>query len=284
MDINNKNYRNFLIMFFADLFLDVSKKIILPYFNNLNSSQIEKKSDDFDFVTLADKCAEEYLTNKLTNSFQNIKVIGEENSFINNLNLNEIDEGYYWTIDPIDGTKNYIKSNKNFCSMISLVYNKKPIASFIYSPIKNTMTFAFKGHGTYNYDLKSKLLSKLVTNLRFNFKGTGGTKGIPEAYRSKIIKRLKEHTKRLFIGSAGVETIYFVNNKVNFILHGRVTPWDHAPFNLIIKEAGGTVLMLRDKSEYSLVSVGPILASSSIESWIKIRDLILPKEENYRIN
>ena len=284
MDINNQDFRSFLITFFAELFFNVSEKIIIPYFKNLKLSQIEKKSDDFDFVTLADKSAEEYLANKLINNFENIKIIGEENSFINNLNFNDIDEGYYWTIDPIDGTKNYIKSNRNFCSMISLVYNKKPIASFIYSPITNLMTFAFKNYGTFNYDLKSKLLNKLIINLRFNYKGTGGTKGIPEVYRSKIIKRLKKHTKRLFIGSAGVETIWIVNNKVNFIIHGRVTPWDHAPFNLIIKEAGGTVLMLRDKTEYSLSSNGPILASSSLESWIKIRDLILPFEDEYRIN
>ncbi len=283
MDIKNQSCRSYLKSFFADLFFNVSKKIIVPYFNNLKLSQIEKKSDEFDFVTLADKNAEEYLAKKLINNFQNIKVIGEESSFINNLNINEIDEGYYWTIDPIDGTKNYIKSNKNFCSMISLVYQKKPIAAFIYSPISNVMTFAFKNYGTYNYDLKNKFLKKLIINFKFDFLGTGGAKGIPEAYRSNIIKRLKEHTKRIFIGSAGIETIYLVNNKVNFIIHGRVTPWDHAPFNLVIKEAGGVVLMLRDKTDYSLSSSGPILASSNIENWNKIRNLILPTEDNYRI-
>ena len=283
MDIENHSFRNYLKNFFANLFADVSKKIIIPYFNNLKLSQIEQKSDESDFVTLADKNTEEYLAKKLINNFQNIKIIGEESSFINNLNYNNINEGYYWTIDPIDGTKNYIKSNKNFCSMISLVYKKAPIAAFIYFPISNVMTFAFKNHGTYKYDLKNKFLKKLIINFKFDFLGTGGAKGIPEVYRSNIIKRLKEHTKRIFIGSAGIETIYLVNNKVNFIIHGRVTPWDHAPFNLVIKEAWGVVLMLRDKTDYSLSSSGPILASSNIENWNKIRNLILPIDDNYRI-
>ena len=284
MDIDNHSFRNYLKNFFANLFVDVSKKIIIPYFNNLKLSQIEKKSDDSDFVTLADKNTEEYLAKKLINNFQNIKVIGEESSFINNLNFNEINEGYYWTIDPIDGTKNYIKSNKNFCSMISLVYKKIPIAAFIYSPISNVMTFAFKNHGTYNYDLKNKLLKKLNVNFKFDFTGTGGTKGIPDVHRSFIVKRLKKNTKRIFIGSAGIESTYLVNNKVSFVIHGRVTPWDHAPFNLVIKEAGGVVFMLRDKTDFSLLSSGPILAASNYKNWNIIRDIILPIDDSYRIN
>ena len=55
-------------------------------------------------------------------------------------------------------------------------------------------------------------------NFKFDFIGTGGTKGIPDVYRSFIVKRLKKNTKRIFIGSAGIESTYLVNNKVNFVI------------------------------------------------------------------
>ena len=283
MNINDKNFRNYLFNFMANLFSEVSKKIIIPYYSNLTTSQIEIKSEDNDFVTLADKNSEEYYTKILRNEFKFVSVIGEEESYINSFQFKEIDNNYHWAIDPIDGTKNYINSDKNFCSMISLILNRGPIASFIFFPLLETMTFAFKNYGTFNYNLKTKFLKKYFINKSFKYYGTGGTKGIPKVHRSRILEKLKFNTKRLFIGSAGIETQFLVNNKIDFIIHGRVTPWDHSPLYLIIKEAGGIVLMLRDKSEYNVLSSGPILASTSINNWNIIRDLILPLEDEYRI-
>ena len=57
------------------------------------------------------------------------------------------------------------------------------------------------------------------------------------------------------------------NNEVDFIFHGRVTPWDHSPMTLIIKEAGGEVLMFNNASKFNVFSKGPILAAKNIEHW-----------------
>ena len=61
------------------------------------------------------------------------------------------------------------------------------------------------------------------------------------------------------------------NNEVDFIFHGRVTPWDHSPMTLITKEAGGEVLMFNDASTFNVFSNGPILAAKNIEHWNHVK-------------
>ena len=62
------------------------------------------------------------------------------------------------------------------------------------------------------------------------------------------------------------------NNEVDFIFHGRVTPWDHSPMSLTISEAGGKVLMFENETSFNIFSKGPILASKNIDHWRSIKN------------
>ena len=283
--IKEKDTRIKIIDYIKNLLIEVNDEIILPYFNNLNSGDITTKSSDDDFVSIADKKSEEFISEKL-NGFLNIgKFIGEENTFKDkNKYISLLNEPLLWVVDPIDGTKNYINGKENFCSMISLVNHSIPIASFILDPLKKDFVYAFKDTGAYSIDLKKNEESKLsiISSKSNKILGSGGSKGIPEPYRKVILNNLRENTQRVFIGSAGIETIMLVKNEIQFIFHGRVTPWDHSPLDLITKEAGGSVYMARNKAEFNIKSVGPILASSNIEIWKKLREAIIPKENPYR--
>ena len=267
IDISKLENRNCLNNFFYDLLKSVNNKIILNHFQKLTNDEIFTKSDKDDYVTLYDKKAEEYLIRKINQKFSYVKVIGEESSFVKNINLLEIDDNQYFTIDPIDGTKNYINKNKNFCTMISLIQKKKPIACFIYYPLFNKYISSFKNFGTKIYDFKKNIKSVLILNNKFINIGTGGTKGIPEPKRNKVLKNFNSNFKRCFIGSAGVETLMLASNEVDFIFHGRVTPWDHSPMDLIIRESGGKVLMFNNKVSFNIFSKGPILATKTISYW-----------------
>ena len=61
MEIINLKSRNYLLSLIRNIFCNVGDKIILPYFNNLKSSEITTKDDNTDFVTLADKKSENYI-------------------------------------------------------------------------------------------------------------------------------------------------------------------------------------------------------------------------------
>ena len=231
--IDSKASRDDILEYITSILIDVNDQIILYYFNKLSPNDINTKTSSDDFVSIADKKSENFITKKLCNFLGITKIIGEESAFIDKENyLNLLNEPLLWVIDPIDGTKNYINGNKNFCSMISLVKHSFPIASFIYKPLDRELIYAFKGIGAYKLDVDTQVSSKLKIEINklSEIIGSGGTKGIPEVFRKSILNNLRTNTKRLFIGSAGIETTMLANNKIQFIFHGRVTPWDHSPF------------------------------------------------------
>ena len=155
--------------------------------------------------------------------------------------------------------------------MVSLIFKKKPIATFIYYPIIKKYISSFENFGSKILDLNTNEICKLKINKELINFATGGTKGIPEITRKIILEKFNSNFKRYFIGSAGVETLMLANNEVDFIFHGRVTAWDHSPMTLITKEAGGEVLMFNDKSQFNVFSEGPILAAKNIQHWNHVK-------------
>lgn len=276
--IEKEKIRKEIINYISDLLVKVNKLIILKYYKNLSSKHINTKSSDDDYVSIADKESEIYIVKNLIGFLNINQYIGEETSYSNKDDYKSLEKNaLYWVIDPIDGTKNYINGKNEFCSMISLVFNSIPIASFVYYPLKNLLVYAFKGFGAYSLEIKTKKIIQLriQQNSFDNIVGSGGTKGIQEPLRQKVLQNLRKYTNRLFIGSAGIEAIMLASNETQFVFHGRVTPWDHSPLDLIIKESGGCVYMLNDKAEFNIFSRGPILAASNDQIWENIRSLAL---------
>ena len=282
--IQNNKTRNEIVSFIMNLLVNVNKKIIIHYYKNLKSEDISTKTSSDDFVSIADKKSEEFIKSQLKGFLDVSDILGEETAYLDKQYAKYMDKSLLWVVDPIDGTKNYINGKENFCSMISLVSYSLPIATFIYYPLKNIFVYAFKNYGAFIVDTIKNISSPLLIKPSNTLKkrGSGGTKGIPEYYRPSIINNLKTNTERLFIGSAGIETIMLAKNEIQFIFHGRVTPWDHSPMDLITKEAGGCVYMAINKGKFNIKSKGSILAASNVKVWNNIRDLIIPSDNPYR--
>ncbi len=114
---------------------DLSKKYVLPKYNNLKDSDIKRKQNN-DLVTSVDLKIEEELNKFLCKFLPNSLFVGEETfvekpEILNNYSLNE----YCWTVDPIDGTKNFVKGAEKFAIMLALSYGKKILQSWIYKPL-----------------------------------------------------------------------------------------------------------------------------------------------------
>ena len=282
--IENKKTRSEILNYMMNLLINVNKDIILHYYKNLKSEDISTKSSNDDYVSIADIKSEEIISKQI-NGFLGVNdILGEENTFLGNGYDNYINKPLLWVVDPLDGTKNYINGKEHFCSMISLVSSLVPIATFIYYPLKKIFVYAFKNFGAFLVDLNTNSLTKLSIKPSKSLKiiGSGRSKGIHNNYRQSILNNLKTNTERIFVGSAGIETIMLAKNEIQFIFHGRVTPWDHSPLDLITKEAGGLVYMAITKDEFNITSNGSILAACDIKTWNKIRDLIIPSDNPYR--
>ena len=113
---------------------------------------VEFKSDNTP-LTIADRKANEIIVTALNqlpvNSFlqQNIPILSEEGR---NVPYDERKNWeYFWLIDPLDGTKEFVKKNGEFTINIALIYKETPIIGVVYSPVLNVCYWAKRNEGAF---------------------------------------------------------------------------------------------------------------------------------------
>ena len=132
--------------------LDAGKEILKIYDTNFN---VEIKGDNSP-LTLADKNANEVINHYLKAT--NIPIISEENR---QLDYSERkDWKRCWIVDPLDGTKEFIKRNGEFTVNIALVENGNPILGVIYVPVSKELYFTSEdGNSSKKITLNSEAVS-----------------------------------------------------------------------------------------------------------------------------
>lgn len=121
-------------------------EITLKYFDGLEDMQVDQKNDDSP-VTLADREAEAFIQMSLGQLTPSIPMVGEEGVALDK--APDIKEGaeYFWLVDPLDGTKEFINGTEEFTVNIALIKNGQPFLGVVYAPAKGEM-FAGYGEGT----------------------------------------------------------------------------------------------------------------------------------------
>ncbi len=123
-----------------------------------NSDFAVERKDDNSPLTLADKRSHEIIMNDLKKPIE----IKNSKHTHNNLTLPILSEEgrdipfderkgweYFWLVDPLDGTKEFIKRNGEFTVNIALIHKNNPVLGVIYVPVKDTYYFAATSIGAY---------------------------------------------------------------------------------------------------------------------------------------
>jgi len=136
-------------------------KAIMKIYNQ--EFDVEYKTDSSP-LTIADKKANEIIVTALNqlsvNSFleQNIPIISEEGRSV------PYDERknweYFWLIDPLDGTKEFVKKNGEFTINIALINKETPVLGVVYSPVLNVCYWAKRDEGAFKNGEKLPLKTK----------------------------------------------------------------------------------------------------------------------------
>lgn len=168
---------------------------------------VEKKGDNSP-LTIADKNAHNSIVETLKDS--DLPVLSEEGKEIPFKERSKWKN--YWIVDPLDGTKEFIKKNGEFTVNIALMEGKYPIAGVIYVPAKNHLYFGYMGKRAFftdnpiDADFIGQLLLK-CTNLRkvkedrpFTVVGSRSHMS-PET--EEFIKQQKKKHKKVKIASMG---------------------------------------------------------------------------------
>lgn len=122
---------------------EAGKAIMEIYKKDFNVDYKDDKSP----LTEADLKSNEIICNKLEKLYPNIPIMSEENKQVDYDTRRNWE--YYWCIDPIDGTKEFIKKNDEFTVNIALIHNNTPVLGVVYGPAIDEMYSAKKGEGAF---------------------------------------------------------------------------------------------------------------------------------------
>ena len=109
---------------------------IMDVYNNTEDINYEKKSDDSP-LTIADKRSHNKIISFLEKT--GINIISEESKGVRYEDRRDWEE--YWLVDPLDGTKEFIKKNGEFTVNIALIKNNKPHLGIVYCPTHETLYY-----------------------------------------------------------------------------------------------------------------------------------------------
>lgn len=147
-----------------------------------------------------------------------------------------------WVIDPLDGTRNYIRGLPLFACSVAALREGEPVAGAVYDPMQDVMYSAARGQGT-QVDGRSVSLADVTSRPRSGSKAKLIV-GIPSAQRPAtrelVLHALERHVVRNF-GSAALHLALTAVGRLDVVVSGNSKLWDIAAGWLLVTEAGGVV-------------------------------------------
>jgi histidinol phosphatase-like enzyme (inositol monophosphatase family) len=190
---------------------------------------IESKSDESP-VTIADKAGEELIVAELSKAFPDDGLLGEEGA------ARESKNGRKWIIDPIDGTRDFIRGTGAWSVLIGLEENGVVVAGFAYFPTTGTMWSAALGEGAYRNDARIKASDKKTPQ-----EALICCNGLGYMHRYEFAPRLLDFLARFWtVRSMGgcLDSMLVASGVADAWLESQAKPWDLAPLKIIAHEAG----------------------------------------------
>ena len=191
-------------------------------------------------LTEADKAANEIICNSLRSKYPNIPILSEENKAISYEERKDWKK--FWLVDPIDGTKEFIKKNGEFTVNIAFIENQKPSLGVVYVPATQSIYYGSESIGAY----------KDVEKLPLRINKSPQEKLTVVASRSHLSKETEEFIKILSTKTKKIETISKGSSlKLCLVAEGkadyypRLAPtmeWDTAAAHAICLAAGKKVV------------------------------------------
>ncbi len=206
--------------------------------------------DDFDAITdwkadhspltAADKAANDIIVQKLKELFPDDAILSEEEED----NLERLNYARCWILDPLDGTKEFIKRNGEFTVNLALSIDGVSVWGMIYAPALNKLYWAQKDSGAWMQNNNDKPARIHVSNRNKNFRIVG-SRSHEHPKMQEIINShqdLIEHAVPM--GSSLKGCLIAEGSAEIYIRHNPTMEWDTAAMQIIAEEAGGIFAQL----------------------------------------
>src|SRR6187399_2403044 len=217
-----------------DLLREVAAEVITPRFRSLTAGEVMEKNPG-DLVTVADREAEVLITTRLNDAYPDAVVLGEE-AFAADHSLMDryLAAEHAFTVDPVDGTKNFVNGSPDHAVMIGEVRAGEVVRGWIWQPQHDAAYVAERGAGAF------------LNGRRLTMAGPASDGEAAPPYRT---------ARRAWVGRAlpglgvleltwaccGVDYPHLIAGDARALVYNHSKPWDHLPGSLLIQESGGWI-------------------------------------------
>jgi 3'(2'), 5'-bisphosphate nucleotidase len=201
-------------------------------------------------LTKADIKSNEIITESLKDLYPEIPILSEENKQIP-YKIRKNWE-YFWLIDPLDGTKEFVKKNGEFTVNIALIYKNMPVLGIVYAPALNLIYYAQKDRGAFKQEKNKKpqrlpiynhihndILKVIVSKSHYNQE------------TKKFVDNLKNQYEKIEFINIGSSLKFCLIAEGKADIYPRLAPtmeWDTAAGQAVVEEAGGEVVKFQMKT------------------------------------
>ena len=190
------------------------------------------------FVTAADRRAEEIVREELAKARPDYGFLGEEGGAHEGA-----DKSHRWIVDPLDGTTNFLHGIPHFAVSIALERDGAIVAGLTYNPANEELFIAERGKGAYLNDQRIRVaarehLADAVVACGLPHYGRGGDLALA---RHEIAAAQQNFAGLRRYGAATLDLAWIASGRLDAYWERDLSPWDLAAGLILVREAGGFV-------------------------------------------
>ena len=212
---------------------------ILGIYDNVDEMKVELKADQSP-LTIADKIANDIICSGLRQLETKYPIISEETKQIPYSDRKNYD--LFWLVDPLDGTKEFLKRNGEFTVNIALVRRQQPILGVVYAPVIDELYWGVKGEGAF---LETKQGQQQLEAADFTLSDPGLHVVCSRSHLNDetqvFIDQL--HDPELVARGSSLKFLILARGQAH--IYPRLAPtseWDTGAAQIILEEAGGMII------------------------------------------
>ncbi len=206
-----------------------------------------------DLVSDVDKLVEARVIERLRSEFPDDGILGEESGGADSAS------GFTWIIDPLDGTRNYVRGIPFFCTVLAMAEGRNVKLGLTYDPVRSEMFRAVRGGGAFLNDEPIAVSGKTELDEALLGYDLGSVDELAATAIEMILSLWPDIQSARIMGSAALGLAYAACGRTDVYFHHNLSPWDVASALVIVPEAGG---VLTDKYESpAALATGSVIAA-----------------------
>ena len=259
----------------AEILAEAARTEIMPRFKALAPADVRQKTSVFDPVTEADEAAECAISARLRASFPGALIIGEEATAADPSLLDRLgDAPLAFTVDPIDGTRNFVAGLPLFGVMAAAIVHGEIMAGVIHDPVCQDTAHALQGQGAWlsRKDQPPQRLHVAPPGPLERMEAIAGTHYLPEPLRTTVLTNLPRLGSATWLRCSAHEYRMAAAGFCHVLFYNRLMPWDHAPGWLLHQEAGGYSAHFDGSAYRPTRTTGGLICTPDRASWQLVKD------------